>query len=71
MKINKTGSGFVSIYLWRDLYLVLAWRQHWRFAWVRPPQKPWVKRLFIGRLEAELSDFSPTAPTSYKSKTPR
>lgn len=65
MKINKTGSGFVSIYLWRGLYLVLAHHPRWRFAWIRPPQKPWVKRLRVGPFEAELSDFSPTAPTRY------
>lgn len=66
MKINKYGrfadvwngdGWFVSWITNRGFFLIAFRPMRWRFAYVRLPMQRWVRRLYFGPLEFEVSRY--------------
>lgn len=53
------GDGWFVSFRTRSGFLLVAVRWRWRFAWVVPPAKPWVRRLYVGPFEFERTRISP------------
>ena len=68
MRLNKFGrfsdeyrgnGWFVSWFIRRGYVLLAVRPMNWAFRFAHPALQPWVKRIYIGPFEFELSWFEP------------
>lgn len=66
MKLNKQGrftdpyrgNGWFVSWVWaRGCFLIALHPTNWRFDYLRLPNNRWVRRLYLGPIEFELTDL--------------